>query len=128
MKPIFTEAELEVMQVLWTHGELKPGEIEAHFPREVGNGAVRSVLLILLEKGHVEREKDGRAYRYRAATPPESEFRSMTRRLMELFCGGSPKALIAQLIKEEKLNEEDLKELQALAAGQLKKPRKGGDK
>ena len=49
----FTEGELEVMQVLWEHGELKPGEIQERFPRGIRNAALRSVLLVLLEKGHV---------------------------------------------------------------------------
>ena len=47
----FTEGELEVMQVLWEHGALKPGEIQERFPRGIRNAALRSVLLVLLEKG-----------------------------------------------------------------------------
>jgi len=112
----FTAAELEVMKVLWEHGALKPAEIEELFPRPVGNGAVRSVLLILLEKGHVERRKEGKAYYYEAKTPPESEFRNWARRIADVFCGGSSKALIAQLIKSEKLSAEDIRELEQIAA------------
>ena len=43
MKP-FTSGELEVMQVLWQHGSLKPAEIQARFPRPIQNAALRSVL------------------------------------------------------------------------------------
>lgn len=111
----FTKSELEVMQVLWQHGPLKPGDLEAAFPRPIGNAALRSLLLILLEKGHVAREKDGRAFVYRAVTRREGELRKLTRRLADIFSDGSPKALIAQMVRAEKLSEEDLRELQALA-------------
>ena len=33
--PQFTRGELEVMRILWKHGELKPAEIHAHFPRKI---------------------------------------------------------------------------------------------
>ncbi|WP_197172032.1 BlaI/MecI/CopY family transcriptional regulator [Novipirellula aureliae] len=32
--PPFTSGELEVMQLLWEHGEMKPGEIQDVFPRK----------------------------------------------------------------------------------------------
>ena len=62
----FTKGELEVMQVLWEHGLLKPGELQEHFLRPIGNAALRSVLLVLLEKEHVIRVRKGRAYYYKA--------------------------------------------------------------
>lgn len=122
----FTPAELEVMQVLWEHGTLKPAEIEDRFPRPVRNAALRSVLLILLEKGHVARKKVGKAYFYRARTQPDGEFRKLTRRLADVFCGGSPKALIAQLIRSEKLSAEDIRELQQIASGKSTTEKNGG--
>ena len=69
----FTPGELEVMQVLWRHGPLKPGEIQRRFPRPIRNAALRSVLLVLLEKGHVTRDKEGRAYRYEARTAAQRQ-------------------------------------------------------
>jgi BlaI family penicillinase repressor len=112
----FTEGELEVMGVLWeSERPLKPVEIEKRFARPVGNAALRSMLLVLLEKGHVDREKRGKAYFYKAATPRESEFRRRARRLAKMFCGGSYTQLIAQLIKSEKLSDADLAELRRIA-------------
>lgn len=112
----FTPSELEVMQVLWEHGVLKPGEMQERFPRPIGNAALRSTLLILLEKGHVRRRKEGKAFFYEAVTPREGTFKRMTRRLADMFCDGSPAALIAQLIQSEKLSVEDIAELQRITA------------
>jgi len=116
MKPIFTRAELDVMTVLWEHDWLTPAQIEERFPRPIKNAALRSVLLILLEKGHVARRKVSRAYAYKAKTPQRKTFQQMIRGLSRMFCGGSPVALIAQLIATEKLSEDDIRELQRLIA------------
>lgn len=107
----FTAGELEVMQVLWDHGALNPTQIEERFPRPIQNAALRSVLLVLLEKGHVTREKVGRSYVYEARTPRQNTFKNMIRRISDVFCGGSPAALIAQIIKTEKLSKDDIAEL-----------------
>ena len=112
---LFTRGELEVMQVLWEHEALKPGEIQEKFPRPIRNAALRSVLLVLLEKGHVTRRKVGKAYYYKARTPRQSTLKKMTRRLAEVFCGGSSAALIAHLIKSEELSEEDIRQLKRIA-------------
>lgn len=110
-----TKGELEVMQVLWRHGTLKPVEIQNQFPRAIGNAALRSVLLILLEKGQVTRKMVGKAYYYKAKSPPRGELSKLTRRLADAFCGGSTKALIAELIRSENLTEEDIRELETIA-------------
>ena len=112
---LFTPGELEVMQVLWEHDALKPSEIQGEFHRPIRNAALRSVLLVLLEKGHVTRRKVGKAYHYKARTPRQSTLKKMTRRLADVFCGGSSAALIAHLIESEELSEEDIRELKRIA-------------
>lgn len=111
----FTPGELEVMRILWSHGELKPAEIQRHFPREIKNNALRSYLTILLEKGHVVRERKGKAYFYRAKTRIESTFRSMFDELVRACFDGSTEALLCHLIKQEELTEDDLLELKRMA-------------
>ncbi len=53
--PRFTKGELEIMRILWQHGELKPAEIQERFPWKIKNPSLRSYLTILVEKGHVLR-------------------------------------------------------------------------
>lgn len=113
----FTEGELKVMRILWKHGELKPADIQAHHPDDIKNPALRSYLTILLEKGHVTRRLEGKAYYYQAKTPKESVARRMCRELVERFFNGSTEALVAHLIKTENYSEEDLLQLQRAARG-----------
>lgn len=111
----FTPCELEVMQVLWRHDSLKPAEILDQLDRPLTNPALRSTLRVLMEKGHVTRRKRGKAYFYRPKKSAPATLKKMSRRLAELFCGGSSYELIAELIKSEKLSAEDLRQLQELA-------------
>lgn len=116
---MLTAGELEVMQVLWGHGELKPAEIQKHFGRRVKNATLRSALRVLLEKGHVTRRKVGMAYYYRSKTPDRNAFRRMSRRLAQVFCGGSSAALVARLIETEDFSEDDLREMRKLASSKV---------
>ena len=116
--PQFTSGELEVMRILWEHGELKPAEIQTRFPREIKNPALRSFLTILFAKGHVTRRQVGKAYYYKARTRRNSAFRSMLRELTDHFCDGSTKALLFNLVKSEKLSDDDIAELKRLVAGE----------
>jgi BlaI family penicillinase repressor len=111
----FTAGELEVMQILWEHGELKPSQIQAKHPRRIKNAALRFQLKILLEKGHVTRRRIGKAYYYKALTRRQGAFKRMARRMAEVYCRGSAAGLISELIKTEKLTPDEIQQLQELA-------------
>ncbi|MEM7453929.1 MAG: BlaI/MecI/CopY family transcriptional regulator [Planctomycetota bacterium] len=113
----FTPGELNVMQLLWKHGEMKPGDIQDLYPGEIKNAALRSYLTILLDKGHVSRRKVGKAFFYKAVTRQKSAMRSTLKQLVDNYCGGSTTELLMSLIRSEKLSEEDLVDLRRLADG-----------
>ncbi len=122
--PHFTKGELEVMRILWLHGELKPAEIQQRFPWELKNSSLRSYLTILLDKGHVVRRRIGKAYFYKAKTRRDSTFRSMVRDVTRVCCDGSVETLLCQLIRSEKLSAEDLLELKRLSENGPRKEEK----
>ena len=111
----FTPGELKVMRLLWEHGELKPAELQERFPEPIKNPALRSYLTTLLEKGHVTRRRVGKAYYYKAVTRSRSAFRTMLGELVDVYCGGSVQALVMNIIKSERLSEDELLELKRLA-------------
>ena len=112
--------DLEIMKVLWEEGPLKPADIQQGLARPVKNSALRWQLGVLMKKGHVTRRKKGKAYYYRATTPPQRVFPKLIRRLADVFSGGSAVALIGQLIEsEEEWSEEDILELRRIAAQKM---------
>jgi BlaI family transcriptional regulator, penicillinase repressor len=119
-----TRGELDVIRILWDHGELKPAEIQGHFPRPIKNAALRSYLSILVEKGHVTRRAMGKAYFYKAKTRRESAFLHTLKDLINGYCEGSPEALLMALIKSEQLSETELLRLKRLAEEDGPPPRR----
>ena len=113
--PRFTPGELKVMRLLWEHGEMKPGELQKRFPGPIKNPALRSYLTTLVEKGHVTRRLVGKAYYYKPVTRPRSAFRSMLGELVDVYCGGSVQDLVMNIIRSEKLSEDELLALKRLA-------------
>ncbi len=118
----FTPGELSVMQILWKHGEMKPSQIQDLFPEPIKNPALRSYLSILLDKGHVKRRKQGKAYFYKAVTRQQSAFRTSLEKMVDTYCDGSTEALLMSLIRSEKLSEDELLKLKRLADGEETPP------
>jgi BlaI family penicillinase repressor len=126
MEPIsLNENELEVLRILWEQGELKPAEIEEKFSWPIENATLRSVLVNLVEKKHVFRELDGKAFRYATRVPKATVLQEMMTSLARVFSGGSTHELVAQLVQSDALTPEDLKLLQETAAGVAGKKAKG---
>ena len=113
--PLFTPGERQVMRLLWQHGEMRPGEIQQRYPEPIKNPALRSYLTILVKKGHVSRRKVGKAYLYKAVTRHRSAFRNTLRELVDTYCEGSTRSLLMNLIRSEKLDEQELLRIKRLA-------------
>lgn len=114
-KSKFTSAELEVMQVLWEHKEQKPAEIQERFPRSIKNPALRSLLTILVDKGHITRRKEGKAYLYKAKTKQNKAWQQQISEVINTYFNGSAQALVMNLVKTEKLSKEDIEMLNRFA-------------
>ena len=112
--------ELEALRILWEQGEAKPGEIEAAFSWPIENATLRSVLLNLVTKGQVAREQRGKAYFYSATVPKRTLLQDLLRSLAQIFAGGSPRDLVAQLVETEDIVASELRMIREAAA---KKPR-----
>ncbi|MCX7044426.1 MAG: BlaI/MecI/CopY family transcriptional regulator [Candidatus Sumerlaeota bacterium] len=108
--------EMEAMRILWRGGEHKPAEIQAEFSWSIENATLRSALAELVNQGLAAREKQGKAFFYRAAGSQRSAFSKMAQRMAHVFTGGSTAGLIAQLIQNEKLSVQEIGELRRLAA------------
>lgn len=106
-----TTAEEEIMSVLWKHGTLKPAEIQQRFSRDIHNATLRTLLRVLLNKGHVKRAKRGKAFHYTAVTKQKTGFQKVLRNVIDVYCGGSAASLAAHLIDSEKLSKDDLEYL-----------------
>ncbi|MEO8428680.1 MAG: BlaI/MecI/CopY family transcriptional regulator [Verrucomicrobiota bacterium] len=109
--------ELETLRILWEQGELKPADIQSHFSWPIENATLRSVLLNLVEKGHIARNLQGKAFHYAARVPKATLLQKMMRTVARVFAGGSHLELVAQLVETGDIKPADLKSIRRTARG-----------
>lgn len=111
---IFTERELDVMDILWERGSGTVGEVRGQLKDELAYTTVLTVLRVLEEKGYVDHEPEGRAHRYFPLVERTSAQKSHLRRLMGKLFSGSPERLLTQLVSDRDLSREELERLRRL--------------
>ena len=109
--------ELEALRILWERGELKPAEIQAHFSWPIENATLRSVLVNLVDKKHIRRKLQGKAFYYAARVPKATLLHTVMQTLARVFAGGSHHELVVQLVETADLKRADLKFIRQTAAG-----------
>ena len=107
------DAELVVMKVIWDAGKAVNTQYisDAVAEREWRRTTISTFLTRLVQKGALSCEKVGKQYFY---TPllKESEYKkAQTKSLIKNLYGGSVKAFAVALFEDEKLSEEDIREL-----------------
>jgi predicted transcriptional regulator len=106
--------ERQIMDILYHRGRASVMEVAADMPDPPSDSAVRTLLGILEQKGHVQREEVGvRRYAFRPARPRASAARSALRRILQTFFDNSAeKAIIALLdVSDTKLSSHELDRL-----------------
>jgi predicted transcriptional regulator len=90
--------ERQIMDVIYARGEATAWEVHSALPDAPGKTAVRTILRILEEKGHLKHRQDGLAYVYRPSRARRRAGRSALRKVLHTFFDGSlEKAVAAHL-------------------------------
>ena len=86
------------MDVLFRMGRATAAQVHERLPDAPTLTAVRTMLRILEERGHVTHEKDGPRHVYLPAVPRDSAQRSAVAHLLGTFFGGSARSAVAALL------------------------------
>jgi BlaI family transcriptional regulator, penicillinase repressor len=111
-----TDAELEILTVLWSTGPTTVREIHSVISRrrQAQYSTVLKFLQIMSEKGLVRRDEKQRAHIYEATRPREWTQRQLAGDLLERAFAGSAKALLLGALSARKATKEELAELRKL--------------
>lgn len=108
------DSELAVMQVIWTE-ETPIGSGRVVQILEQERGWTRSTVQVLLkrleEKGFLGCEREGRLKLYRPLVAREDYVSKETKTFLEHFYQNSYQGLIASLVKNETIGEDDIDEI-----------------
>ena len=111
-----TNAELEILTVLWSIGPATVREVYNVISRRrpAQYSTVLKFMQIMAEKGLVRRDEKHRAHVYEAARPREWTQRQLAGDLMERAFTGSAKALLVGALSARKATKAELAELRKL--------------
>ena len=108
--------ERQIMEVLYRDRQATAGEVLERLPDPPGYSAVRAMLRILENKGHVRHAVDGNRYVYEPRLPRERAGRPALAGVLETFFDGSAEKAMAALLdlSRAELSDEDFDRLSAL--------------
>ncbi len=110
-----TEAELELLRVLWERGPLTVRDIhEALEDNPTGYTTTLKILQKMTEKGLVRRDESSRSHVYEPVAKAEPTQRLLVRELLQNAFGGSPGRLVLAALSEKKATPAELAEIRRL--------------
>jgi BlaI family transcriptional regulator, penicillinase repressor len=114
-----TEAELRIMNALWEKGAGTVQQVLDWLPETpaLAYNSVLTTIRILEKKGYVGHLKDGRAHVYEPLIDQEAATRSEIRHLVGRFFKNSHQALLLNILRDEEIDEREVKRLRERLAG-----------
>ncbi len=122
--PHITEAESEVMKLLWQKEPLTAIEIISKLKDQMdwSDQTIKTFLNRLHKKKAIRFEKSGRNYLYYPLVTYDEYVKAANRSFLDRMYNGAVGMLFAKFLEEEKLSESEIDQLQQL----LEKKKKGG--
>lgn len=108
--------ERQIMDVIYELGEATAAQVQERIPDPPSYSAVRAMLRILEEKGHLEHRQDGPRYVYTPVTPRDEARESALRRVLRTFFDDSAEKAVAALLdlSSRDLSDDELDRLERM--------------
>jgi len=105
--------ERQIMEVLYQRGKASASEVREAMEDAPSYSAVRAVLRVLEEKGHVKHQAEELKYVYVPTLNRDKAKRSAVKHLLETFFSDSPKQIVAALldVSSHSLSREELDQM-----------------
>jgi len=108
--------ERQIMDILYQRGKSSASEVRQALPDPPSYSAVRAMLRILEEKGHVRHQAEGLKYVYLPTVARDKAKRSAVKHLLDTFFDDSPEQIVAALldVSSTRLTREELDRMAAM--------------
>jgi BlaI family penicillinase repressor len=122
--PKISDAEWQVMQVVWTDAPLTAHQIVQRLSPDSGWNprTIKTMLNRLVNKGALKFETEGKRYLYRPAVSRDACVRGESRSFLQRVFGGELGPMLAHFVEDEKLSKAEIEKLKRLLDG------KGGER
>ena len=90
--------ERQILEILYQRGKASVSEVLEGMADAPSYSAVRTLLRVLEEKGHVRHRAEGLKYVYTPTVTREKAKRNAVKHLLHTYFGGSPEQIVAALL------------------------------
>ena len=120
-----TESELNILQLLWQKGACTVREVNEALnlaaerngrPAEIGYTTTLKLMQIMLEKGLVSREEDGRTHRYTAAVSEQDTKGLLLQNFVDATFRGAAMDLVLHALGDHSASQDELDKIKVLIA------------
>lgn len=114
--PQISEAEFEVMKVVWQHAPISTNEITERLTRTTrwSPKTVQTLIRRLAAKGALSYEKQGRVFVYTPLIEEKEYIGQESRSFLKRFYGGDITAMLSAYVAEDKLSASEIDTLRSL--------------
>lgn len=114
--PRISDAEWEVMKVLWAKSPMTAGEVIESLADETdwNPKTIRTLITRLVQKEAIAFDPNSKPYVYFPLVAEEECTRAETQSFLKRLYGGALKPMLVNFLKDEKLSQEDIEELKSI--------------
>ncbi len=113
--PLPTEAELEILNILWTTGPSTVREVHtALSEKQTGYTTVLKQMQVMAEKGLLTRSDRFRSHVYEVRLPKERTQQLLAKNLLQRAFDGSTKNLVLGALSSQKVSSSELAEIRRM--------------
>ena len=107
-----TKTEEEIMHMFWLSGPSLVSELIAKMPEpKPPHSTISSIVRILEKKGFLKHKAYGKTYQYIPVIDKDDYSKMKVKDVISNYFEGSPDALVSFLVKQEKVDVQELKDL-----------------
>jgi predicted transcriptional regulator len=114
MRPLPTDAELDILAVLWRLGPSTVREVHEALGKDSGYTTALKQMQVMTEKGLLVRSERYRSHVYEAAAPREQTQEQIAGDMLKRAFGGSAKNLVLGALRAQPASDEELAEIRRL--------------
>jgi predicted transcriptional regulator len=123
-----TEAELDILDVLWKSGPATVREVHETLrrtrERTTGYTTILKLMQIMAQKGLVSRDESSRSHIYSAVTSRETTRRGIVGELIDKAFSGSTSQLVLSALSAKRASPRELEEIRAMLDGEARRKKR----
>lgn len=102
------------MDIIWRAGRASANEVHDQLTDAPSYSAVRALLAVLVTKGHIRHEREGKRYVYIPTASQEKASKSALKRILSTFFNNSPAELVATLLDPKEVDDIELARIKSM--------------